>query len=101
VIPSFFIRYSRVVGFTARMRAAPPSTRTDFNYWYGGRISVNGEEHTQTLESNSRIGVTASVPVSRRQSLKISYSDGVGVRFGGKFKTLSVGRQYGWFGAPF
>jgi hypothetical protein len=28
-------------------------------------------------------------------------SDGVGVRFGGKFKTLSVGWQYGWFGAPF
>ncbi len=74
---------------------------TDFNYWYGGRISVNGQEHSQTLESNSRIGVTASVPVSRRQSLKISYSDGVVVRFGGKFNTLSVGWQYGWFGVPF
>jgi hypothetical protein len=36
--------------------------------------------------------------VSRRQSVKISYSDGVVVRFGGKFKTLSVGWQYGWFG---
>ena len=45
--------------------------------------------------------MTASVPVSRRQSLKISYSDGVVVRFGGKFKTLSVGWQYGWFGLPF
>jgi hypothetical protein len=46
--------------------------------------------------------VTVSVPViSRRQSLKISYSDGLIVRFGGKFKTLSVGWQYGWFGLPF
>jgi hypothetical protein len=74
---------------------------TDFNYWYGGRLSVNGEEHLPTLQANSRLGVTASVPVSRRQSLKVSYSDGVVVRFGGKFKTLSVGWQYGWFGLPF
>jgi hypothetical protein len=39
--------------------------------------------------------------VPARQSLKISYSDGVVVRFGGNFKTLSVGWQYGWFGLPF
>jgi hypothetical protein len=74
---------------------------SDFNYWYEGRISVNGEGHPQTLESNSRSGVTASVPVSRRQSLKVSYSGGVVVRFGGKFHTLSIGWQYGWFGVPF
>jgi hypothetical protein len=47
----------------------------DFNY--GGRVSVNGERHVLTLQSNSRVGVTASAPVSRRQSLKISYSDGL------------------------
>jgi hypothetical protein len=74
---------------------------TDFNYWYGGRISVNGDKNMLTLQDNSRLGVTASVPVSRRQSLKISHSDGVVVRFGGNFKTLSVGWQYGWLGLPF
>ena len=74
---------------------------TDFNYWYGGRLNVNGEEHLLTLQSNSRLGVTASLPVSLHQSLKISYSDGLVVRFGGKFKTLSIGWQYGWFGLPF
>lgn len=74
---------------------------TDFNYWYGGRVSVNGEEHALTRQANSRLGVTASLPVSRHQSLKISYSDGVVVRFGGRFKTFSVGWQYGWFGLPF
>jgi hypothetical protein len=74
----------------------------DFNYWYGGRVSVNDDTRLLTLQSNSRLGVTVSVPViSRRQSLKISYSDGLIVRFGGKFKTLSVGWQYGWFGLPF
>jgi len=74
---------------------------TDFNYWYGGRISVNGEKHLLTLQSNSRLGVTASVPLSPHQSLKISYSDGLIIRFGGRFKTLSIGWQYGWFGLPF
>ena len=73
----------------------------DFNYWHGGHVSVNGEERLLTVQANSRVGVTASVPVSRRQSLKIGYSDGLVVRFGGKFKTLSVGWQYSWFGVPF
>jgi hypothetical protein len=69
----------------------------DFNYWYGGRVSVNGEQHPLTLQSNSRLGATASMPISRRQSLKISYSDGLVAHFGGKFKALSVGWQYSWF----
>jgi hypothetical protein len=66
---------------------------TDFNDWYVGRISVNGEEHRLTRQANSRLGVTLSLPVSRRQSLKISYSDGIAARVGGKFRTLSVGWQ--------
>ena len=74
---------------------------TDFNYWYGGRVNVDGEKHLLTLQSNSRLGVTASLPINPHQSLKISYSDGLVVRFGGKFKTLSVGWQYAWFGVPF
>ena len=58
----------------------------------------NGVEGTATLQANSRFGVTGSVPLSRRQSLKVSYSDGVVVRIGGNFKVLSVGWQYGWIG---
>jgi hypothetical protein len=73
----------------------------DANYWRGGRTSVNGVPGERTLQANSRFGVTGSVPISRRQSLKISYSDGVVVRVGGDFKVLSVGWQYGWIGAPF
>ena len=70
----------------------------DINYWRGGRTSVNGVEGTTTLLANSRFGVTGSVPLTRRQSLKVSYSDGVIVRIGGNFKVLSVGWQYGWIG---
>ena len=70
----------------------------DINYWRGGRTSVNGVEGSQTLQANSRLGVTGSVPLTRRQSIKISYSDGVIVRIGGNFQVLSVGYQYGWIG---
>jgi hypothetical protein len=70
----------------------------DVNYWRGGRTTVSGVEGAATLQSNSRFGLTGSVPVSRRQSLKISYSDGLIVRIGGSFRVLSVGWQYGWIG---
>ena len=70
----------------------------DINYWHGGRTSVNGVEGSQTLQANSRFGLTGSVPLTRRQSFKISYSDGVIVRIGGNFQVLSVGYQYGWIG---
>ena len=69
----------------------------DLNYWHGGRTSVNGVEGA-TLQANSRFGVTSSLPLTRRQSFKISYSDGLIVRTGGSFRTLSGGWQYGWVG---
>jgi hypothetical protein len=70
----------------------------DLNYWRGGRTSIDGVEGALTLLSNSRIGVTGSVPLTRHQSLKVSYSDGVLVRLGGDFRVLSAGWQYGWVG---
>ena len=72
----------------------------DFNYWHGGKITVDGARRDLTLQSNSRVGVTASLPLGGRHSVKISYSDGLVVRLGGEFKTLSVGYQYSWFGNP-
>jgi hypothetical protein len=73
----------------------------DINYWRGGRTSVNGRESTNSLQANSRVGVTGSVPLTRRQSFKVSYSEGMIVRIGGNFRVLSVGWQYGWVGRPF
>lgn len=69
----------------------------DVNYWHGGRASVDGVA-TNTLQANSRIGVTGSLPLTRRQSLKISYSHGLVVRVGNSFRVLSAGWQYGWSG---
>ena len=70
----------------------------DVNYWRGGRTSVDGIESQFTLQANSRLGLTGSVPLTRHQSLKVSYSDGLVVRLGGKFRVLSAGWQYGWVG---
>lgn len=72
----------------------------DSNFWYGGRASLNGVQNPQTLQENSRIGVTASIPVSKHQSLKFSYSCGAYVTFGGDFQNASVAWQYSWLGRP-
>jgi hypothetical protein len=70
----------------------------DGNYWYGGRTSLNGVENFGTLQANSRIGATASIPITKRQSLKFSYSNGAIARYGGKYQNVSVAWQYGWLG---
>jgi len=72
----------------------------DGNFWYGGRTNMNGVQNPQTLQENSRIGVTASVPVSKHQNLKFSYSRGAYVTIGGDFQNVSVAWQYSWIGRP-
>jgi hypothetical protein len=72
----------------------------DGNFWYGGRTSLNGVENPNTLQRNSRIGVTASFRLSRRQSLKVGYAQGAYIRFGGDYKIASAAWQYSWIGMP-
>jgi len=72
----------------------------DGNFWHGGNTRSNGVENPETLQENSRIGVTASVPLSKHQSLKASYSRGAYVTFGGDFQNVSVAWQYSWLGRP-
>jgi hypothetical protein len=72
----------------------------DGNFWYGGRTSLNGVENPATLQKSSRIGVTASFPVTARQSIKVGYADGAYVRFGGNYKIASVAWQYSWIAQP-
>jgi len=70
----------------------------DANFWYGGRSSINGVENRATLQKNSRIGATASIPLDKHQSLKFSYDRGAVIRFGGNFQAVQVAWQYGWIG---
>lgn len=68
----------------------------DANFWRGGTLTVGGAEVPATLQENSRVGVTASFPVTRHQSVKLSYAWGAYIRFGGDFQVLSVAWQYSW-----
>ncbi len=72
----------------------------DGNFWFGGRITINGIENVNTYQKNSRIGVTASIPLTKHQSLKFSYSDGDYVLYGGNYQSVTVAWQYAWLGKP-
>jgi hypothetical protein len=72
----------------------------DGNFWIGGTTTVNGVENPITRQQNSRLGATASFPLARHQSLKVSYSAGTYTLFGGDYQNLSVAWQYSWLGRP-
>lgn len=72
----------------------------DANFWHGGRTSVNGVENPATLQKASRIGITASIPITRRQAIKVGLADGAYVRFGGDYRIASVSWQYSWLSRP-
>ena len=72
----------------------------DGNFWHGGRTSLNGRVSPTTVQNNSRVGLTFSLPVTKHQSLKLSYNRGAYIRYGGKYDNVSVGWQYSWIGKP-
>ncbi|MGB7730611.1 MAG: transporter [Candidatus Acidiferrum sp.] len=72
----------------------------DANFWRGGETSLNGVPNSKTLQQNSRIGVTAAIPITKHQSLKVSYNDGAYINYGGNFQNISVAWQYSWIGWP-
>ncbi len=72
----------------------------DGNFWFGGKISLNGVQNPLTRQTNSRLGATVGVPITQHQSLKVSYSGGTYIRYGGNYQNVSVAWQYGWLGRP-
>jgi hypothetical protein len=73
----------------------------DGNYWHGGVTSLNGIENPDTMQSNSRLGGTVSVPLTMHQSIKFGYNYGAYIRFGGNYQNISIAWQYSWIGRPF
>jgi hypothetical protein len=73
----------------------------DANFWAGGENTVNGVSNAATYQRSSRVGITASIPLTKRQSIKISYSDGAYVHYGGNYRSIFASWQYGWVGSPF
>jgi hypothetical protein len=72
----------------------------DGNFWWGGVTTLNGIENLQTRQTGSRIGGTASVPLGKHQSIKVNYSSGTYIRFGGNYQNVSLAWQYSWLGKP-
>ena len=72
----------------------------DGNFWFGGTTSINGIQNPASAQRNSRAGVTASIPMTKHQSVKVSYSNGAYIQYGGDYQNVSVGWQYSWFGRP-
>ena len=81
--------------FTARAWAS-----IDGNFWWGGVTALNGIRNLQTKQTSSRLGGTVSIPFANHQSIKVAYSHGTYVRFGGEYSNLQVAWQYSWIGKP-
>ena len=70
----------------------------DGNFWWGGVTAVNSIRNLESKQTSSRIGATVSFPVTKFQSIKVAYSDGAYIRFGGNYNNVSVAWQYSWIG---
>lgn len=62
-------------------------------YYNGGRTTVDGVRKDDR-QSNSRYGLTLSLPLARSQSLKFYWNDGATARIGSDFTTWGVAWQY-------
>ncbi len=72
----------------------------DGNFWFGGTTALSGISNLATRQTSSRIGATVALPIGKHQTIKMSYSDGTYIRFGGNYQSVSVAWQYSWIGWP-
>lgn len=70
----------------------------DGNFWWGGTNALTGTPVPGTKQTSSRLGCTASIPFAKHQSIKVAYSGGTYIRFGGDYQNLQVAWQYSWIG---
>ena len=67
----------------------------DATYYAGGKTYTN-DVPGDTRQANSRAGVTASAPLGKGHSVKLSASTGVDARIGSRFNTIGIAYQYLW-----
>ena len=65
-------------------------------YYAGGRKTIDGDKGEQL--QNVRLGMTAALSLSRRQSIKLSGSTGVYSGTDSNFWTVAIAWQYRWGG---
>lgn len=71
----------------------------DATFYSGGRSTV-GDTVKQDFQKNSRVGLTASYPVARGHSVKLSFATGASTRIGQDFNTVGLAYQYIWLDGP-
>lgn len=67
----------------------------DATHYQGGETTTNGMR-SNDLQSNTRLGLTASVPINAKHSVKLAASTGVSTRTGTDFDSLAAVWQYAW-----
>ena len=65
------------------------------NYFTGGRTYVDGVKKDD-LQKNSRVGLTLSIPLARRQSIKLAAHTGAFTSIGADFDIATVAYQILW-----
>ena len=68
-------------------------------YYEGGQTTLNGVSKADR-QSNSRAGITFSMPVGQKYSLKFNWSRGATTRIGSSYTTYGFGLQYAWMDKP-
>jgi len=63
----------------------------------GGTTRIDGVVRN-TLQRNSRAGLTLVYPLARQHGISVAYSRGVTTRIGADFRTFAVAYQYMWGG---
>jgi hypothetical protein len=66
--------------------------------WYQGGAGYVNNSPPSASQNNTRFGATLSLPLSKRQSLKVANSAGATARTGSNFDTIGVAWQFRWFG---
>jgi hypothetical protein len=69
----------------------------DATHYDGGKTTTDGAPSSD-LQSNTRLGVTATLPINPKQSVKLAASTGVQTRTGTDFDTVAAVWQYAWGG---
>jgi hypothetical protein len=77
------------------LRILPHRTWVAFDgtFFWGGRSTVNRAERSDYI-GNSRLGATFGVVITRRQSLKVSYFNGVTARIGTDISSLGIAYNF-------
>jgi len=90
--PIYAVQGHIIYGFKSGIWGALNGT-----FYTGGRTTIDGVKG-DTLQENSRVGATFTLPVNRHHSIKLYASTGVSTRTGSDFDAIGFAWQYRWGG---